>query len=88
MSEPEYDENEQDVPRGRVVVSAGMGVGHMAAVFLAVIVAAIVVLLWVVVAFPSQVGDGSAVPTSRPLGPCEPFCSLRTTVPEAPGGAR
>jgi hypothetical protein len=82
-------ERERDEPQMRVVVSGGLGVGHMAALFLAVIAAAVVVLLWVVVAFPSQVGDGSAVPTSRQLGPCEPFCSLRTTaVPAVPGGVR
>ncbi|PXX52792.1 hypothetical protein DFR70_13040 [Nocardia tenerifensis] len=90
MSAPKGDEPEVvgDAP-ALVVVSAGLGgVGCMASVFLAAVVAALVVLVWVVVAFPSQVGDGSAVPTSRPLGPCEPFCSLRTTTPMVSGGAR
>ncbi|MEU4345358.1 hypothetical protein AB0H00_29595 [Nocardia sp. NPDC023852] len=62
------------------------GIGHMVGAFLAVLAVGVLVMLLVTVAFPSH-EEGSTRVTPRPLGPCEPFCSLRTTT-ATPGGAR
>ncbi|WP_157129100.1 hypothetical protein [Nocardia amamiensis] len=58
----------------------------MAAAFAAVLAAGVLVLLLVTTAFPGH--EGSAPATPRPLGPCEPFCSLRTTTAVPGGDAR
>jgi hypothetical protein len=67
----------------------GKGVGvvaSMAALFGVVVVFAVLVLVAVVVMFRGT--DYSTVPATRELGPCEPFCSLRTTAPAPTGGVR
>ncbi|MEV6340952.1 hypothetical protein AB0M12_40310 [Nocardia vinacea] len=67
--------------------SSGSGVGIVAAMFAllgGVVLVTLLVLAAVVVAFPSH--DYSTVPTTRQLGPCEPFCSLRTTTAVPVGG--
>ncbi|MGW5380754.1 hypothetical protein ACWESM_35450 [Nocardia sp. NPDC003999] len=60
----------------------------MVGAFATVLTVAVLTLLLVVAAFPGH--GGSAPATPRPLGPCEPFCSLRTTTATAvpDGGAR
>ncbi|MEV6297731.1 MULTISPECIES: hypothetical protein [Actinomycetes] len=60
------------------------GIGHMVGAFATVLTVAVLTLLLVVAAFPGH--DGSAPATPRPLGPCEPFCSLRTTTSAVPDG--
>jgi hypothetical protein len=78
-----------DVP---VIVGGGNsggglgGVGVMAAAFSCVVLVALAALIWVLLAFP-RTDYSTTVPTTRQLGPCEPFCSLRTT-PSAPGATR
>lgn len=62
------------------------GAGAMFALFAAVVGAAVLVLVAVVVLFPSTQYSSTTSPTRTP-GPCEPFCSLRTSA-VAPGGVR
>lgn len=67
-----------------VVVVMPMAPGRLFVAALVLLVLGIVgILLWTVVAFPGT--EYSNVPVTRELGPCDPFCSLRTTTP-APVG--
>jgi hypothetical protein len=78
-----------DVP---VVITSGDSggtfgvVGVMAAAFSCVVLVALAALVWVLLAYP-RTDYSTTVPTTRQLGPCEPFCSLRTTT-SAPGVTR
>lgn len=64
--------------RGLGVVSA------MALLVAGVVLAGLAVMILVLLAFPSH--EYSTVPVTREFGPCEPFCSLRTTAPAPVGG--
>ncbi|MGV9823385.1 hypothetical protein [Nocardia xishanensis] len=68
-----------------VIVAIPMGIGRpFVAALVLLVLAAVAILLGVITAFPAT--EYSNVPTTRELGPCEPFCSLRTTTPSAPVG--
>jgi len=78
-----------DIPLVIVPDTGGRGAGVVAAMALllaGVVLAGLAVMVAVLLAFPSR--EYSTVPTTRELGPCEPFCSLRTTtaVPVQVGG--
>ncbi|MBF6284480.1 hypothetical protein REK76_29435 (plasmid) [Nocardia farcinica] len=62
------------------------GVGAMFVLFACVVAFALLVLVAVVVMFDGI--DYSTVPATRELGPCEPFCSLRTTTAPVGGEQR
>lgn len=67
--------------------SGGRGVGvvsSMALLLASVVFLALAAMVAVTLAFPGH--DPSAPSPTRVVGPCEPFCSLRTTTPSAPMG--
>lgn len=73
--------------REYVVMIPGGSAGAVGAFFLAVVLLAVALLVTVAIAFPDR--EYSTVPTTRQLGPCAPFCSLRTTTVVPPiGGTR
>lgn len=77
-----------DVPLVVVPDTGGRGVGVVSAMALllaGVVLVGLAVMVAVLLAFPSH--EYSNVPVTREFGPCEPFCSLRTTtVTPAPVG--
>ncbi|MEV0712761.1 hypothetical protein [Nocardia aurea] len=67
--------------------SGGGGIGvvsSMAVLLAGVVFFALAAMVAVTLAFPSH--DPSAPSPTRVVGPCEPFCVLRTTIPAAPMG--
>ncbi|WP_332839024.1 hypothetical protein [Nocardia bovistercoris] len=67
------------VPVGGGASVSGV-VGGMAVLVAAVVLAGLAVLVAVVAMFPSS--EGSTSPsTTRVIGPCEPFCGARPTIP-------
>lgn len=76
-----------DLPLVIVPDTGGRGVGvvsTMALLLAGVVLAGLAVMVAVLLAFPSH--EYSNVPVTREFGPCEPFCSLRTTTPSVPVG--
>ncbi|WP_433527768.1 hypothetical protein ACQPZ2_44080 (plasmid) [Nocardia pseudovaccinii] len=67
--------------------SGGNSLGVVGAMFVllaAVVAGGLLVLVAVMVMFPTH--QYSTVPTTREMGPCEPFCSLRPTTAAPVGG--
>lgn len=76
-----------DLPLVIVPDTGGRGAGVVSAMALllaGVVLVALAVMVAVLLAFPSH--EYSNVPVTREFGPCEPFCSLRTTTSPAPVG--